>query len=482
VGQELIELRVVSVYNHDPREGVARFAELGLFSICPASPLASASNRAKSMISQLRDRILIAATAVLLVGGMTGLVLWRARGQPPTLEEVRAKARVGQFERAQALLERYLHTYPDNPQAHMLMAELATEPTNVDPKLALDHLHVIQPGNPKQAALVQFLKGKAHFQEGRYDLTENCWIEALRLDPIVPEAGWALVDLLDKEGRTEEAHALGIRLHEMEPDPRDRVKILLEMSRIDIETPDPLSQVELFQSLVREHPEHLPLCLSLGLSLIRVNRSSEGIELLKRSLERHPVSPEAWDTWLTGLYLASEPDKLVVEFARLPRELASNPRFAKHEGMVAQFAQDWPRAAAAYSRAFQCEPFDWGVCSRLRFVLRQAGNTAELARIDRIYENYKAAYKEMRGSYYERFKPGETPDFRGEDFTQQRGAYYETLSIKTLGVKPHPEVYQRLAELREKMGRFDEARAWHRVVLRDSPDDPVSMAALERLK
>ena len=47
---------------------------------------------------------------------------------------------------------------------------------------------------------------------------------------------------------------------------------------------------------------------------------------------------------------------------------------------------------------------------------------------------------------------------------------------------PHPKLYQRLADLREKMGRLDEAQAWHRLVLRDSPDDAVSLAALKRLK
>jgi hypothetical protein len=32
------------------------------------------------------------------------------------------------------------------------------------------------------------------------------------------------------------------------------------------------------------------------------------------------------------------------------------------------------------------------------------------------------------------------------------------------------------------MGRFDEARAWHQLVLRDFPDNTLSLAALERLK
>jgi len=433
------------------------------------------------MSSRFRDPLLIAAM-ILPIGGICALGIWRWFGGAPSLDEVRALARVRRFEQAQALLDRYLKVYPNNPRARLLMAELATEPGNSDPQKALDQLGRIRPDTLKQAALVNFFAGKAHYQEKRYDLAEASWTEALRLDPIVPEAGWMLVDLLDTEGRTEEAHRLGMRLHEVEPDPRDRVKILLEMCRLDIERPDPLSQVIKFEPLVKEHPENLPLNLTLGISLIRVNRSEEGLEVLKNALSRHTDSPEAWDAWLSGLYEASEPDKLREEYCRLPNALATDPRFAKHEGMIAQIGKDWPRAVAAYRRAFAFEPFNWGVCNRLLFALRLAGETAEFERLHRIYETYKGAYKQMRGSYYERFKPDETSSFPGEDFNQQRGAYYETLSIKTLGVAPHTELYQQLADLREKMGRFDEARAWHRQVLRDSPHNSLSLAALERLK
>jgi len=54
------------------------------------------------------------------------------------------------------------------------------------------------------------------------------------------------------------------------------------------------------------------------------------------------------------------------------------------------------------------------------------------------------------------------------------------LEVKTLGLEPHPQLYQRLADLREIMGRYDEARAWHRLVLRDYPDNALSLAALGR--
>jgi tetratricopeptide (TPR) repeat protein len=432
--------------------------------------------------SRRRNLIWILTAVVLSVVGMIAIFNWRMGGPTPSLDEIRALARARQFDRARALLQRYLQSHPKNARAHLLMASLATEPADAHPSLALEHLNAIRPESPKQAALVKLYEGKAHYQQGRYDLAETCWTEAMRLDPLVPEAGWMLIDLLDKESRTAEAHRLGMRMHEIEPDPRDKIRILLEMSRIDIESPDPLSQVQLFESLVKEHPEFLPLSLTLGQALIHANRSGEGLEIIEGTLKRYPDSPEAWDAWLTGLYQASEADRLAQEFARLPSSLAGDPRFAKHEAMIAQIARDWPKAVHAYRRAFAFEPFNWGVCYRLRFALRQAGEIAELEQIDRIYDAYKDAHKQMHGSFFERFEPGETPDFPADDFNKARGAYYETLSIKTLGAKPHPELYHRLADLREKMGRFDEARAWHRLVVRDSPNDPVSLAALERLK
>ena len=301
------------------------------------------------MKSRLIERILVVTMLVISIGGIAVLGIWRALGGTPSLDAVRSLAREQRFAQAQDLLDRYLRVHPESVRARLLMAELTTEATNSHPKIALEQLQKIQPDTQKQAALVKFLEGKAQFHLGRYDLSETSWRESLRLDPIVPEAGWALVDLLDKEGRAEEAHRLGMKLHEIETDPVDRVRILLEMCRLDIEVPDPVSQVELFEPLVRQHPEHLPLNIMLGLALTRVNRSEEGLKILEEALKRDPRSPDAWDARLSGLYLASEPDKLFQEFSQLPKELAADPRFAKHQGVIAQNSRDWAQAVRAYS-------------------------------------------------------------------------------------------------------------------------------------
>ena len=59
--------------------------------------------------------------------------------------------------------------------------------------------------------------------------------------------------------------------------------------------------------------------------------------------------------------------------------------------------------------------------------------------------------------------------------------YKEANAVSTLGTAPHSGLYHRLADLRERMGRPDEAMAWHKLVLIDQGDDPVSRSALARL-
>jgi tetratricopeptide (TPR) repeat protein len=338
------------------------------------------------------------------------------------------------------------------------MAQLAMDRPDAQPELALDHLRRIRTSTPKEAAVLRFSVGKAHYQEKRYDLAETCWKKALELDPAVPEAGWALIDLFEFEGRGQEAQRLGMRLFEVEPDPRDRVRLLLEMSRLDVERVAPGSVVREFEPIWGRHRGHLPLALALGLALVRNSQSAEGIEVLVDALERFPDSADAWDGWLTGLDESYQPDQLSREFARLPKSLAADPRFAKHEGNVAQAAQDWPRAINAYRRAYAFEPFHGAVLYRLRMALRAAGETAELERVNQLLTVYQNGVKELRP------------------------VYVQASAIKTLGLEPRTELYHRLAELRERMGRFDEARAWHRLVLRDAPKDVQSLAALERLE
>ncbi len=319
-------------------------------------------------------------TGLFLLVAAGAVALWRGPQSIPDLDVICALARKHEFDEAEKLLSRYLRALPEDQRGHLLMAQFAMDRPDPKPELALDHLRRIQPRSPQEAAIVQFSEGKAHYQQKRYDLAEQSWNEALKLDPAVPEAGWALLDLLDFEGRQEEAHRLGMRLYEHEPDPRDQARLLLEMTRIDIDKIAPGSQVQVFEPVWREHPDNLPLGAALGLAFIHDSQADQGLEVLRTVLDHHPGSAIAWDSWLTGLDDGFRPDQLREEFQRLPQSLRADPRFAKHEGTVAQGRREWPRAIAAYRRAVAFEPYNGVVLYRLRMALRHWARTPISAR------------------------------------------------------------------------------------------------------
>jgi tetratricopeptide (TPR) repeat protein len=405
-----------------------------------------------------RELVLALALISILGVGIGAVVVRWVQPTVPTLDEVRALARSGQFSRGRAVLREYLKGYPNDKAGYLLMAELATEPSSPEAELALEALGHVHAQNRRLRAVVKFLEGKARYQQKRYDLAETCWWEALAIDPLVPEAGWALLDLLDLEGRVQEAHALGMKQHLIEPDPRDRVRYLLELSRLDIDQVAPGSQFQIFQPLHETNPQDVRIALILGRALIHDSRPEEGLKVLREVFQRHPESPEVWRAWLEGLYDGHEFEELAQAYKQLPESMRSDPRFARIEGLVAENAQDWPRAIAAFRRARAYEPYEGVVSYHLRQALIVAGQREEAERVNREYANFQAAFKQLRG------------------------VYQEALKTPTLGYKPHVELYQKLADLREKMGRVDEARAWHRLVLEDEPENAISVAALERLK
>jgi tetratricopeptide (TPR) repeat protein len=402
--------------------------------------------------------VLVLTTTGFVVAGVVLANAWVARSRLLTPEKIVALAKARDFAGAEAGLKSYLAFHPDDGKALILMAQIATDRPDAEPELALDHLRRVRPNSPKQAALARFFEGKAHYLLKRYDLAEANWREALRLDPKVPEAGWALVDLLDLEGRSEEAHRVGMTQHEVEPNPLDRVSMLLELSRIDIDKVAPGSIVQNFEALQRQRPDNLVLGVVVGLALVHDSRGEQGLVILEDTLRRHPEDPDAWDAWLTGLDEAAQNDRFARECARLPKAMASSLRFAKHEGRLAQIRRDWNAAVRAYGRAYEAEPYDGVVLYRFRHVLRLAGNTAEADRINRALAAYQAAFKDLH-KFYEQAK-----------------------KVSAGGEVTRLELYRRLATMREQMGRRDEALAWNRLILEDLPKDPRSLAAIERLK
>jgi tetratricopeptide (TPR) repeat protein len=357
---------------------------------------------------------------------------------------------------------------PGRPATHLLLAQiLLKRPAPPEPdggetvvaraREALEHLDQITHPPSRMRTFVPLWRGKALLRIGRLDDAEIAWGETLRLDPTSPDAGWGLLEIYYMEGRAQEARRLALRLHEVEPDPHDRVQFLLELVRQDAQSPNPGWLVQWFEPVVRRNPGELGPTLALGVALVRNGDLGRGLDLLRQAVDEHPESLVAWEALLTGFDEAGEVDGLGQALDRLPPTLAAEPRFARFRGRVAQERQEWAVAAREFRRARLADPDDPKLRYRLSRALRQVGATAEAEPLHRSYQSYQAALGDVRR------------------------LYMEANAIKTLGVEPRPDLYRRLGDLRERMGLRDEARAWYRLALNEQPDDPVSRAAIERL-
>jgi tetratricopeptide (TPR) repeat protein len=416
---------------------------------------------------QINRRVLAGLMVVLGVVGLGwGAGHWlRSR---PSLEEAIELADAGRLDASEAKLRARLAANPDDGAAALLLAQaalkrldapatLAGRPPEEWAQRALDHLRRVRPSNPRMAATLEVCRGRALHRLLRFVEAEAAWLEALEVDPIAPEAGWHLLNLYYVQERQEEARRLALRLHEVEPDPQDRVRLLVELLRLDARPPDPGSIAILLEPVVRQDPDDLHSSLALGLARTRASQVEAGIDQLHHVVHVHPDRVEAWDSLLTALDESGHVDPLVDELGRLPAAFAESPRMWKHRARVAQVRNRWKEAVDLYRRAHAAEPSNRPVEYRLSQALRHVGEIAEAERIERRARLRDDAIREVRSLFEQ---ANTTPD---------------------LGRRPHPELYQRIAEARERMQLLDEARAWHRLVLRDDPEETVSRAALKRL-
>jgi tetratricopeptide (TPR) repeat protein len=398
---------------------------------------------------------LSAALAACLAVGLV-LAGRRALRPAPSLARLGPLTRAGQFNEALACVEAYLQAYPLDVRARLAAAELELERPDPRPDLALNQLGRVVTGDRRLAAAARFDKGKAAYLQKDYDRAEACWLKALELDPQIPEVTWALLDLYYMEGRVDDARRLALRQYEIEPDRHDRARMLLELVRQDVEPLAPASVVNRFDPAVRRRPGQFRASVALGLALVRSGRPDQGIAALREVVRRRPDDPEAIDALLTGLDDADRPEEVAAEVGRLSPALADDPRVARHRGRAAQARRDWAAAARAYRRAWEYRPHDLEVLFRLDLASRNAGTG------DEGREGLKKLAQAAK--------------------TAEPGLYAEANGKKDFGTVPDLGLYRRLAANRERLGRRDEARAWHLLILRDFPDDPISRTEADRLK
>jgi Flp pilus assembly protein TadD len=355
------------------------------------------------------------------------------------LREVQVLAASGRVDQARALVADHLKKSPRDPRALLAAAELALEGPEPDPHRALALLETIDTPDRKLSARVQLDRGRSWERLGAMVEAEAAWKESIGLDPQIPEAGWSLLGLYYLQGRGHEARRTALSLHLSEPDPHDRVQLLLELVRQDTRPLDPGSVVEIFAPIVESHPEDRRSADALGLAWIRNSRGDKGVDLLSRTVRAHPDDLESLRSLLLGLELAGREDEIGPILDRLPEAQAHAPEIDRFRGRVAESRGDWGAAAEAYLRACDHDPSDGALAYRAGRVLKLAGRTEEAARREARAREGAEAAERLRAAY------------ERADAQMKRSRSMA------------PELMLEIADLRERMGRAEEASAWRRL-------------------
>jgi tetratricopeptide (TPR) repeat protein len=381
---------------------------------------------------------------ILLVGGLSWWFLWPR----PTLDGVPEQIATGRYRAAEGTLREYLRAYPRDDTANLLLARLYVERPDPEPELALRLIDGLHPTDPHQAALVKATEGEAHFWANRFDEAERAWLEALRLEPTIPEVGWKILDLYALQERVEDSTRLALRLFAIEPDPRDRVQLLLQLLRPDAHPIEAGTLVHELEPVVRGNPRDLHSTLTLGIGLIASGRAEDGLGLLRRAVGLHGDDRDTWLAYLDGLAASGGVEELGEALEKMPQSLAESPQVEAAKGWLASQRRDLDEAARAYGRALEGRPFDAPLAYRYKNVRRQAGQTARFQELEpRIEASVKF--------------PGKARDL-----------FDRINELPDLGLHTHPELFGEAAAALAQVGRRDEAAAWEQLAQKRGPGSP----------
>jgi tetratricopeptide (TPR) repeat protein len=383
-------------------------------------------------------RVVISVVAAFTL--FAGSSWWILRPRP-TLDGAAERIASGRFKAAEGQLREYLAAYPNDELARLLLARVLVDRPEPEPETALGLIDGLQPADPHRAALVRAIEGDAQFWSGRYDRAEPAWLEALRLEPTLPEVGWKLLNIYALQGRDEDSRRLALRLFATEPDERDRVQLLLQLIRLDAHPIEAGSIVHALEPIAKANPVDLRSSTALGLALIGSGRPSDGLDLLRRSIRSHVDDESVRLAYLDGLVATGGLDELAQALGEMPRPMADSPKFDAARGWLASQSRELDEAARFYRRALDVRPTPpalvyTAMAHRFKGVLRQANRAADLAELEPRLETI-VRFPVVVRDFFDRIN--EMPD---------------------LGIQSHPEDFERLASVLRQVGRVEEAEAW----------------------
>ncbi len=296
--------------------------------------------------------------------GIVLFILSRVFGPAPTLESALRLAALGKTTEAEAALTAYIKHEPEDLRARTALADLLLNLTPPKPTQALAVLEPARAPSLAGRAVVHVLRGKAYDALHRPARAEEEWKQALQLDPLVGEAGALLLQLYYFQGRVAESRELALRLSETEPDPGDRVHLLLAPIQFDAEPAAAAGVITLLKEAAANDPGDRGSARAYDLALVRDGVGiDEGIKGLRELVRRNPDDLMCREALMKAL--ENDPDGLEKAIAELPPSLKDDPRMAVYRGIVATNKGDRMAAIREFEIAVAADPSDRATFHRL---------------------------------------------------------------------------------------------------------------------
>lgn len=381
---------------------------------------------------------MIMAMMILVIAAAFFLI--KPASRPATLKDALTFHEKGDYEAAFKLLEQLKTRQPNDQGIRMLLAQTALELETPRIDQALKEVDAVLPlvRSPQAQAVWKTVQGKAWVIEKQNAKAEAALLEARRLDPKVAEAGWLLIQLYYQQGRQAENRDLILELHGIEPDPIDRVRLILEPLRQEAQPLAAAGVIPFLESSIKNDLEDWRSLIALGAAQVKDGRTEEGLKILKEVVDRSP-NLDSWVAYLAGLDDGGEHSRIVEEFAKIPADLAKHPRMLPFQARIAQEKKDFPAAASALEQAVQTQPDNLKLRYRLARLLQQMGRSADYKRHEELHDEQKKALAEQK-TIYESISKGDS----------------QTLT---------PALMRRIAEIRDLLGQTRESEIWRAIAL-----------------
>ncbi|MGH9593899.1 MAG: tetratricopeptide repeat protein, partial [Bryobacteraceae bacterium] len=211
---------------------------------------------------------------------------------------LRAKAYTGQnsVEKAAAQLMAAVSLRPDFAEAWSDLGQARkTLLDRAGALAAFERAATLSPEDP----VVQTRLGSEYFDQGKIPPAVEHLRDAVRLDPTNQTALYKLQLALRENGRLDEAGAIKRRLSELLLDNDKRAQRALSAIQINNrgsaleKTGDLRGALEKYRAALRLDPAHVGIRVNLGVVLLRLGQTTEGMAELREALRRDPGNTAA---------------------------------------------------------------------------------------------------------------------------------------------------------------------------------------------